>query len=199
VTYADGRLSAMQNNILVNRDRLVYSYDNAGRVSEVSYVDANGGTFTRVRFAYDGPKLTGLERERSSTFGFVVDKTMSMTYDSDGNLFELAEHHPAIPGLQDEVNVVDRYEQYDAGINVDGFSLIHSEFFDHLVLLPQVQLQRGNPRKLTRSGDGLNFTVAYIYSYDDVKRPLTKNGDITILNGPNAGQHVHGNTVFTYY
>jgi hypothetical protein len=199
VRYANGRISEMQNNIIVNHDRLVYSYDNGGNVNLVSYVDANGVTFTRVHYTYNGSKLVGLSRERLRQCSFVTDKRMSMTYDANGNLFELSQHFPAIAGVQTDANVVDRYEQYDAGTNVDGFGLIHGDFFDHLVLLPQVQLQKNNPRLETRTGDGDNYRVQYTYTYDASKRPLTKSGDATLTNGPNAGQHVQLSSIFTYY
>jgi hypothetical protein len=124
---------------------------------------------------------------------------MSFTYDAAGNLFELTQHFPAIAGLQTEATVTDRYENYDTGTNVDGFGLIHSEFFDHLVLLPDVQLQKGNPRTESRSGDGDNYRVTYTYTYDDQGRPRVKSGDILILNGANAGQHFPSSTVYSYY
>jgi hypothetical protein len=183
----------------VNHDRLVYAYDNANRVGEVRYIDDAGAEFTRVHYAYDGRRLIGVERERKAANGFIVDRTMSLSYGVDGNLLDLTEHYTSIPGVQDDVTFTDHFEQYDTGINVDGFSLLHDEFFDHLVLLPQVQLQKSNPGRVTRSGDGLNYRVEYSYTYDDQKRPLTKAGDITLLNGPNAGQHVPSNTVFSYY
>jgi hypothetical protein len=197
--YVGGRLSEMQNNIVVNHDRLTYAYDGANRVREVDYLDANGVVFTRVHFAYDGAKLATTERERRTATGFVVDKDVSFSYDADDNLFERTEHLLPIAGVQDDATFVDRYEQYDKGINVDGFDLLHDEFFDHLILLPGVQLQKGNPRKETRSGDGLNFTVTYAYFYDDKGRPVTKTGDGSILNGPNAGQRFQANSVFSYY
>ena len=199
LAYAAGRLSEMRNNILVNHDRLVYTYDNAGRVGAVRYVDWNGVTYTLVVFAYDGQRLTGLERDRRVDGGFIIDKEMSFSYYADGNLLELTEHRPAIAGVQDEATFVDRFEQYDTGINVDGFELIHSDFFDHLVLLPGVQLQKSNPRRQTRTGDGINFTVDFSYVYDGRNRPLTKAGDVTILNGPNSGQRVQISSVFSYY
>ena len=65
-----------------------------------------------------------------------------------------AEHRPAITGLQDEQGSVVRFEQYDSGINVDGFDQIHDDFFDHLVLLPGVQLQQSNPGRETLSSGG---------------------------------------------
>lgn len=199
LAYAGGRLSEMRNNTSVNHDRLVYTYDDAGRVAAVRYVDTNGVTFTLVVFTYDGQKLTGLERDRRVEGGFIIDKQMSFTYDADGNLLELTEHRPAIEGVQDDATFVDRFEQYDTGINVDGFDLIHSDFFDHLVLLPEVQLQKSNPRRQIRTGDGINFTVDFSYVYDDRNRPLTKAGDVTILNGPNSGQRVQISSVFSYY
>ena len=199
LSYTAGRLSEMRNNILVNHDRLVYVYDGAGRVAEVRYVDDTGVVFTRVHYAYDGTKLIGVERERKTANGFIVDRTMALSYGADGNLSDLTEHYVAIPGVQDDATFTDHYEQYDAGINVDGFSLLHDEFFDHLVLLPQVRLQMGNPGRVTRSGDGLNYRVEYSYTYDDQNRPLNKSGDLTILNGSTAGQHIQTSSVFSYY
>ena len=199
LTYRGDRLDEMRNNNLANHDRLVYTYDEVGRIVSVRYVDANGVTFTLVIFTYDGQKLTSLERDQRVDGGFIIDKQMSFAYDANGNLFELTEHRPPIDNVQDETTVVDRYEQYDTGTNVDGFDLIHDDFFDHLVLLPGVQLQKSNPRKVTRSGDGLNFTVDYTYAYDNGNKPLSKTGDVTLLNGPNAGQHVQISVLFSYY
>ena len=199
VTYDGGRIAELQNNILVNHDRLLYTYDTAGRVALVREVDDTGATFMLVVLSYNGDQLIGLERDRRVDGGFIIDKTMSMTYDASGNLQVLTEHRPAIVGLQDEATFVDRFEQYDSGINVDGFGLIHDDFFDHLVLLPQVRLQQGNPGRQTRSGDGLNFVVDYTYSYDAENRPTAKRGALTILNGPDAGRQIQTSSVFTYY
>jgi hypothetical protein len=199
LAYTGGRLAEMRNNVAGNQDRIVYAYDDAGRVAGVRYVDANGVTFTVVIFTYDGQKLTGLERDRRVDGGFIIDKEMSFSYYPDGNLFELTEHRPPIDGVQDEATFVDRFEQYDTGINVDGFDLIHSDFFDHLVVLPGVQVQKSNPRRQTRIGDGINFTVDFTYAYDDGNRPLTKTGDVMILNGSNAGQRLQISSLFTYY
>ncbi|HKH93042.1 MAG TPA: hypothetical protein VKA54_14645 [Gemmatimonadaceae bacterium] len=196
---AAGRIREMRNDILVNRDRIVYAYDEIGRVAGVRYVDSDGVTFTIVVFSYDGPKLTGVERSQRIPGGFIIDKTMTLSYDADGNLRELTQHRPAIEGFQNDVTFTDRFEQYDTGINVDGFSLLHDDFFDHLVLLPGVQLQKGNPRRQTRTGDIDNFTVDYTYAYDDGNRPLSKSGDVTLTNGTNAGLRFQSRSEFSYY
>ncbi|MFL5619844.1 MAG: hypothetical protein ACJ79A_15790, partial [Gemmatimonadaceae bacterium] len=142
---------------------------------------------------------TGVERDKLIANELVIEKTISLAYYDDGNLRELSEHRLRIDGLQDETTSVTRFEQYDSGINVDGFGLIHDDFFDHFVLLPAVQLQKANPRREIRSGDGLNYTVDYTYAYDDAGRPLTKRGDLTITNGDQAGTHVQIGSAFSYY
>ena len=166
----------------------------------VRYVDATGNTYTIVTYEYDGDKLTRVERSRRVDGGFIIDKTMSLTYDADGNLFELTEHRPAIQGVQDDATYVDRFEQYDKGLNVDGFDLLHDDFFDHLVLLPGVQLQKGNPRRQTRTGDAENFTVDFTYTYSsDGDRPLTKSGDLTFTTAVERGERFQTRSEFSYY
>ncbi|HEY1952881.1 MAG TPA: hypothetical protein VGG76_08750 [Gemmatimonadaceae bacterium] len=197
--YAANRLSEVRSSILANNDRLVYSYDNAGRAAEVGYVDSMGVEYARVSLTYSGSKLVTLERSRLLGGVFVLEKTMAMTYDAEGNLVELTEHLPAIDGHQTEATFVDRYAQYDTGINVDGFALIHDEFFDHLVLLPGVQLQKGNPGTQVRTGDGLNFSITYSYTYDSRNRPLSKTGQFTYDNGPDIGRVIQTSSLFSYY
>jgi len=201
VTYdAGGRLAEMRNNTIANHDRLQYVYDDAGRVGLVKYLDASDRVYTTVFFTYDGEKLKGIERDRRVDGGFIIDKTVALSYDADGNLFELTTHRPAIAGRQAEETTVDRYEGYDDGINVDGFGLIHDDFFDHLVLLPGVQLQKNNPARETRTGDGINYTVDYVYTYDAAHRPRVKSGDLTVTrNDPNVGRHFQTRSSFSYY
>jgi hypothetical protein len=199
VTYAAGRISQMTNNTAANHDRLVYVYDDAGRVGAIKETDESDVVFTVLFFTYTGDKLIKLERDQRVTGGFILDKTMSFSYSADGNLFELTEHRPAIDGVQTETTVIDRFEQYDTGINVDSFGLIHDDFFDHLVLLPAVQLQKSNPRRVTRTGDTDNYVVDYTYTYDPRNRPLTASGDFVFTTGPRAGQHVQVGSTFTYY
>jgi hypothetical protein len=196
---SNGRISEMRNITVATGTRLDYVYDDAGRVGAVKYVDSNGATFTVLFFSYDGQKLTGIERDRRVEGGFIIDKTVSLSYYPDGNLRELTEHRPAIEGQQDASTTVDRFEQYDDRINVDGFSLIHDEFFDHKVLLPGAQLQKGNPARQTHSGDGVNYRVDFTYTYDDRRRPLTKSGELTFLNGPDAGRTFQTSEVLSYY
>jgi hypothetical protein len=199
VAFAGERITEMRNNTIANHDRLVYVYDDAGRVAAIREIDEDGLVFTALFFTYAGDKLIELERDRRVTGGFIIDKTTSFTYLPDGNLLELTEHRPAIDGFQPETTVKDRFEQYDSGINVDAFGLIHDDFFDHLVLLPAVQLQKSNPRRVTRTGDADNYTVDYTYAYDARNRPLRTSGDLTFTTGPHVGEHFQVGSAFSYY
>jgi len=198
VVYNGDRISEMKNNIIVNKDRLQYSYDNAGRVGTIAYTDSTGLVYTRLNLSYDGKKLIKMDRERKSGGGFTMDRTLAMSYYPDGNLLELSYHYLPFNG-QPETIFADRFEQYDNKINVDGFGLLHNEFFDHLVLLPEVQLQKNNPGKESRIGDAENYIVNYTYTYNEKDLPLTKKGNLIILTGNNAGQQFETNSIFSYY
>ncbi len=198
VRYEDGKISELQNISLANMDRLQYVYDAAGRVKTVNYLDGAGTVFTRVLLTYDGDKLSRLDRERKLESGFTIEKTMSFSYYPDGNLQAIGEYRPAVNG-QEATTTVDRFEQYDDNVNVDAFGLIHDDFFDHVVLLPDVQLQKGNPAREILTGVSTNFRFDYTYTYDERKRPLTKGGTATILTGPDSGRTIPLSTVFSYY
>ena len=199
VVYANGRISALLNDAVGNQDKLAYSYDQSGHAVEIDYSHPNGVTYVRVALSYDGARLTRLDRRRLIGADFVLDKSQSFSYGPSGNLSEITVHRPAIPGTQDETTTFDRFSEYDSNVNVDSFSLIHDEFFDHLILLPGVQLQKGNPAKETFTGDGQNYTWDYSYVYDAKNRPIAKNGVLRYTNGPDAGKTFQTQSAFTYY
>ena len=196
VQYSNNRISRMVSTRF-SREELVYSYDASGKVSAVTYNDTFGVDYVRVHLSYAGERLHKLERERRIGDIFLADKRMTFVYDSPGNLTELTDERLAFPG-QTEATFIDRFEQYDGKINVDGFSLIHNEFFDHLVLLPGVHLQVGNPSGVTRSGSGINYHIDYTYTYDSANRPITKHGEGILLAGTGAGDRFETNATFSY-
>ena len=199
VTYAGDRITEVKNDAVGNLDRLLYEYDGSGRVGEIRTIDRDGVPYIDHRFSYTDGKLTGLERKRLVSGVLVVEKQVSLSYHPDGNLKEISEHRPRIEGRQEETTAVLRFEQYDTRTNVDGFALLQPEFFEHLILLPFVQLQKGNPGRETRTGDGVNYVVDFVYDYDASGRPLTKSGERMFSNGANVGQRFQTRADFTYY
>jgi len=198
VHYAGDRITELVDTGL-SPDKLEYLYDTAGRVDSVKYLDGTGALFEFVTLSYKGNQLVGLQRRRKLGAAFALEKEMSFSYYADGNLEQITDHRPAVEDRQPESTSIDRFEQYDTGINVDGFGLIHNDFFDHLVLLPNVVLQKGNPAKETFTSDFLSYTATYSYTYDDGRRPLSKNGAATFTSGDDAGKTFQVLSLYSYY
>lgn len=193
--YKDDRLNEMQNNIIVNKDRLLYTYDNADRVTTIIYIDSTGIIYKKVFFTYDAQKLIKVEWANQH---LVSERTLAFTYYPDGNLFEITDHRLPVNGVDDNT-FIDRYENYDNKLNTGDFMLLHDGFHDHLFLLPGVKLQKNNPGRQTRTGDGFHFKADYTYTYNDRNAPVTQNGVVEIQTGSNAGQIFHTTTNYTYY
>jgi hypothetical protein len=198
IKYTGDRVSELRNNIIVNKDRLQYFYDNQGRINLIRGADSIGVVFQNTGFTYNGFQLIKIERERKLGATFFTDKITTFAYHPDGNLMTLTVHRPAVAG-QPETTVMDRFEQYDTRVNTDGFSLLHDEFFEHLVFLPNIQLQKNNPTKQARTGDGINYQIDYTYVYNDKNAPLEKRGSLTFSNGQNAGQTIQISSFYSYY
>lgn len=197
VIYSGGKISELANKTMANKDRLQYIYDETGKADVIKYINDAGILYRTGFLTYQGDQLRLIEWERKVAVGFILERTMAFVYQADGNLLEITDHLHPIPG-QDEVTYVSRFEQYDDKVNTDAFRLIH-EFNDHLLLLPGVQLQKNNPRKLIRSGGGSDYTIDYTYTYTDKKAPLTSTGDAVFTSGPNAGQRWQTHATYSYY
>src|SRR4030095_11756644 len=94
VLYSGGIISEMRNNILVNKDRLLYTYNSSGQVEFIRYADSTGVVYKTVDLFYDGPRLTRLDRARRMGTGFVYEKTIRMSYYADGNLKDIPYYRP---------------------------------------------------------------------------------------------------------
>jgi len=198
VIYSGNKIQEMRNNLAFGSDTLRYLYDNAGRVASIIIIDPTGRLYIKVFLTYEGQQLVKLERWRLLGANFMLNKTMTLSYYADGNLREIIDHRPAVNG-QVESTAFDRFEDYDDKVNVDGFALIHNDFFDQVILLPGVRIQKNNPHKEIVTGDGTNYVVEYTYLYNDNKAPVTKTGNLTFTNGANAGTSFETQSMFSYY
>lgn len=200
VQYQNARITELHDSAVGNFNRLEYHYDAVGRVDTVNYHDNAGALYARVLLTYSGSQLVRLDRERMlDTLGLVLEKTMTFSYYPDGNVQDIVDHRPEVAGRQADGTSVDHFEQYDDNVNVDAFGLIHNDFFDHIVLLPNVVLQKGNPARETFTSADINYRFDYTYTFDGSKRPLTKGGTATVLSGPDSGQVIPLSTTFSYY
>jgi hypothetical protein len=198
LVYSNGRIHQMRNNIVVNKDTIQYLYDNADRVDRINYIAEGGNVYVKISLAYDAQKLIKIDREKKLGNNFILDKTMTMSYHADGNLKDLTYHYFPFNGSAEHI-FTDHFDQYDSKVNVDAFGLLHNEFFDHLVLLPGVQLQKNNPLKESRTGDAANYNITYTYTYNDKNHPVNKKGDLVFTTGTDTGKRFQTNSFYSYY
>lgn len=201
VVYEGNRIREMKSTIAVTKIRVVYEYDNGGKLSFLKITNEDGSmVFKRCFLTYDGQnRLKEMEWELNvSPVGFALQRTVSFTYYADGNLSERRDRRHFIEGKQAEALYIDRYELYDDKLNVDGFMLLH-ESSEHLVLFPGVHLQHSNPLKNIRTGDGINYEITYNYTYNADKYPLQRAGSMLLTNGPQAGERFPINASYSYY
>jgi hypothetical protein len=130
---------------------------------------------------------------------FPIDRILTFTYYPDGNVNSITEQRRVATSEPWQVSVK-TFEQYDKGINVDDFSLIHDGIHDHLFLLQGFRLQKNNPGKEIFLVNGVElYRVDYTYIYNNDQTPVQKNGDFVYTGGPDAGKHFATNSTYTYY
>jgi len=198
LVYDQGRLSEVQNNTFVNKDKMKYIYDSDGRIAAVNYAHEDKRVFRRCFLTFNADQLQKIEWELWDSIHFVPERTLTFTYQQDGNITEMKDQRFAV-GNQTSAVTTDRYEGYDDKINKDGFDIIKPDFFDHILLLPRVTFQKNNPRKITHTGDGVNYTVNYSYTYNNNNVPTNRTGDFVYTNGNEEGKHYVVGENYTYY
>ena len=201
VVYSGNKIAEMRNNIIVNHDTLRYLYNNAGKVSVITFINDANVLYRHVFFAYNGDQVKEIEWDhKEGNVGFLIDRTLTFTYYTDGNVKTIAERRPAQAGSP-ELNDTTLFEQYDDKVNVEDFSLIHDGIHDHLFLLQGFRLQKNNPGKETFSaGAGQTaYTVNYTYTYKGDNTPISKTGDLLFTDGSDKGKRFQTNAAYTYY
>ena len=199
VYYTGNRIRETKNLFGAHKDRILYTYDQ-NLVSVIKYINEDGIIYKRCFLVYNGSRqIIKMEWElKIENSGFAAHRTVDFSYYADGNLSELIDQRHAIAGIQTASLIREHFENYDQKKNVDGFSLLHRPD-EHLVLLPNVVLQKNNPGKVIRSGDGIHYEISYSYQYNSSQVPISKKGDMLFTNGTDAGKHFESNVEYTYY
>lgn len=199
VDYSGRNIESMENTVDPNNKvRLEYEYSN-GDLLAVRVKDKNGFTFRHCIFSFSpSHQLEEMEWDvADGTVGFLLEQTLTFSYYPDGNVKEITTHNYAV-GSQIEATYTDRFENYDAHLNPDGFSLLHTNGHE-LILMPGLKFQTNNPGRVIRTGQSVNYEIDYTYTYDSKERPTIKTGDMRFNSGPNTGQHFETRSTFSYY
>lgn len=201
VIYKGTAIAEMRNNIIVNHDTLRYLYDNAGKVFMIIFINQSNVVYRHVSFMYDGNLVKKIDFDhKEGNVGFLIDRNLTFTYYADGNVRMITDHQPAHEGSP-ETTGIRQFEQYDNGVNVDDFSLIHQTYQDHLFLFQGFRLQKNNPRKeIFSAGPGyLAYTEDYTYTYNSDGTPAVKSGSLLFTAGSDSGKRFQTTTNYTYY
>lgn len=199
VEYEKNRVIRMINNILVNHDTLSYKYVN-NQVASIRHTNANtGAPRWRYDFTYSGKNM--LTEIRWWSFPTGTDSTLYrkviLQYYADGNLQQYDDYYSDNNGGPVVLTTTVKFTNYDQGNNVDDFYLLKN-FFEDLLFLPQVKLQKNNPAHETITGITNDYIIDYSYQYNADKLPVQKNSTLAITKGSNAGQQFTFTDSFSY-
>jgi len=197
IEYSGKEILTMKNKG-GNRDVLHYEYAD-GKPSAIKIANDKGVVYRQVSLHYNAFKqLSVVLWEVLVNGGFSSERSQEFSYYPNGNLSRLIEHYEHV-GSQLESWATDNFEDYDDNVNTDGFTLLKPQQLMHLLVLPGVQLQLNNPRRVIHTGDGPNYAIDYTYICDPVGRPMVKNGDLLWTSGPDSGKHFATQSTYSYY
>jgi len=107
-------------------------------------------------------------------------------------------HRPKLSACQyQRLEKTDQFSNYDQGTNVDDFYLT-KDFFDAYLFLPQVKLQRNNPKEHVITGHQNDYEISYTYEYQN-NLTVTKTGMMRQIRGKGSGQSLQITNRFSYY
>lgn len=198
-SYADKKLRQMQNDIIVNKDKMKYEYSDDGNVSVIRVEDSTGKLRRKYLFTYTALRqLKQLDVYVNAGSGIAQEQTMTFSYYANGNLNEMITHYYKV-GSQTELTFTDKYEDYDNKPNADGVGLLNASQFRHPIILPSVKLQLNNARKVRRTGSPNDYNIIYTLVYDAAGRPTSRTGDFVYTSGSQSGQHFTIQSSFSWY
>ncbi len=198
VGYKEKRIDYMRNVSPINKDSFSYHYSN-GRVDLITVYNLAGEQYRRCFIDYDNRgRLENMEWERKSGPGFAADINISFSYHADNNLRQRIYRRTGLQPGPGAAELIDTYSDYDSRPCGTGFTLLH-EPSNPMVLLPASTLSLNNPRKLVRTGTGQHYEIVYSYQYNAQKLPIERNGVMTYLTGPEAGNSFNLKAFFSYY
>ncbi|MFT3908362.1 MAG: hypothetical protein QM737_02975 [Ferruginibacter sp.] len=195
--YQNKRLIKMLNSVF--GDRILYTYNN-NRVSLITeFSGITGFKHWEYYFGYNNRnQLAEVRWIRYDNNGssHVYYRKAVLSYHPDGNLAGI-ENWMTNPNGQFAWTKTVRYEDYDNTVNVDSFGHL-KEFFETLLYLPAVQLQKNNHHTEVITTPQNDFRVTYTYLYNN-GLPVKQTGIVVQTRGTGNPQPVTIETRYSYY
>jgi hypothetical protein len=197
--YENKRLIKMINTR--NDDQVLYSYTD-GKVSMITEISGASGKKTwKYYFKYNNlgqlEKLSWMQFASNGVDSMLYRKAL-LLYHSDGNLASIDNYRLNAAGDEVIWSSTIEYSNYDSAVNVDDFSLF-KDFFETLLYLPAVKLQKNNPRMEIITGTQNDYKITHSYQYNNKLLPVTNTATLTQTRGTGTGQPLTVTTSYSYY
>lgn len=198
VSYQNMRVSKLIN--VINKDSLVYKYTD----SQVSDIDEFSGRTGKMVFNYhlsynSGKQLTQVFWYHYPDAGeSFLYKRADLVYHPDGNLASIDWYYTLSPGPLNWSSRTE-YSEYDTKTNSTDIVLLKENwFFDSYLFLPQVTLQKNNPKKEHITSTENEFFISNSYDYqNDI--PIAKYSLVNQTKGTNPAPLTQVATHYSYY
>jgi hypothetical protein len=195
LNYVNGRLDRMINSF--NNNAMVYTYSN-GRVTSIRDMTPDGRLLWNYSFDYStGNQLKEVRWYRFNNAGtdsFLLRKVI-LEFRTDGNLAWFEDYRNTTGVLEWEQKI--EYTNYDKERNVDDFSVL-KEFFDNLLYLPGVRLQKNNPGSELITSTQNTYEITNTWQYQN-GRPIQKMAKVVQVRGNDVGDLGDYSTNYSYY
>ena len=176
---------------------MVYGYTN-GRITSSRDMTPDGRLLWNYSFDYStGNQLKEVRWYRFNNAGtdsFLLRKVI-LEFRTDGNLAWFEDYRNTTGTLEWEQKI--EYTNYDTGRNVDDFSVL-KEFFDNLLYLPGVRLQKNNARNELITSRQNTYEITNTWHYQE-GRPIQKMAKVVQVRGNDVGDLGDYSTNYSYY
>ena len=147
--------------------------------------------------SYEGSRLRELTLYRFLTpADSVAERKVELFYSTSGNLSSYKDYWRNGSGML-TLSTTFVFSEYDNGTNVDDFYLFKN-FFEDVLFLPQVKIQRNNPGLVQIKGAENDYEIRYNYTYQN-GLPIQKQGVFRQTRGSGSGGTTNLLTTFSYY
>lgn len=198
VDYENKRVKKMAN--IMNGSALMYNYTNA-QVSEINEVS---GVTGKLVFTYRFMYNTDNQLKQVFWYQYQLSgdpyllKRADLVYHSDGNLASI-DWYSALSTEPLSWSSREEFSDYDNKVNVDNITLLKGfYFFDSYLFLPQVKLQKNNPRKEHIISPVNEYDISNSYEYQN-DLPVTKFSLVNQTKGGNGQGPIQVSEQFSYY
>lgn len=197
VVYEGQQLARLENK--KHQSGLQYYYED-NRVKSIFYykgTEENLETVYHLEYHFNG-LLKSLNQFRylNIKMDSVLERGFNFLYNDDGNLASVEEKRIGENGEMVFAKAM-MYAEYDEGRNMEGTGILR-DFFDELLYLPEITLQKNNPVVVKMATAGAKFLIRNHFQYQG-EIPVLKMSKMTQTGGSGMGDSFTFVTRYTYY